>query len=150
MHRGLTAYDYTDEILSPPVKPHDDYHALADRAVFIHDGAIPHTSKVKQESLPNVTTGFLLWPAKCPDSITVKKVYSIILRHTKVINPLPKNAAELRTAHTLMSRSSHSCAHDDQWTALHTDFAPSSKIEVDMLIVIEWLNGFSKFSLFFS
>ena len=39
-------------------------------------------------------------------------------------------------------------AHNDHWTAFHSDIVPSSKIEVDIFIIIEYLDGFLKFSEF--
>ena len=44
IHRGLTIQDRTYEIL--PAKPYIDYHALADRAVFMQDS--PHKARIIQ------------------------------------------------------------------------------------------------------
>ena len=42
----------------------------------------------------------------------------------------------------------HFGAHDDHWTALRADFVSSSKIELDIFIIIEYLDGLLNFSLF--
>ena len=60
-----------------------------------------------------------------------------MLRRINGVNPLPKNAAELHAACTVDDRTSHGRAHNDQWTALHADLVPSSKLDVDILGIIE-------------
>ena len=60
-----------------------------------------------------------------------------MLKRINGVNPLPKSAAELHAACTVNDRTSHRRAHDDQWTALRADFVPSSKLEVDIFIIIE-------------
>ena len=39
IHGGLTAQKPTDDILRPHVEPHIDNHALANKGVFMQDGA---------------------------------------------------------------------------------------------------------------
>ena len=45
IHRGLTAQNYTDEILKLHVKPHIDNLTLADGTDFMQQGATSHTAR---------------------------------------------------------------------------------------------------------
>ena len=49
IHIGLTASNRTDEILRPHVKPHINYHALADRTVFMQNEGTIHTAMISHE-----------------------------------------------------------------------------------------------------
>ena len=148
IHRGLTAQNYSDEIVRLPVKPHIDYQALADGTALMQGGATSHTANISQEVLIDAAIGVLVWPAKNPVINTIKNVWSVMLRRISGMNPLPKIAAGLNAACTVNDRTSLRRAHDDHWTAVRADFVPSSKIGVDIFIIIEYLDGFLKFSLF--
>ena len=71
------------------------YHALADRAVFIHDGATPNVARISQKCLTNATTDVFLWLANIPDINVIENVWTIISRLNNNMNQLPQNAAEL-------------------------------------------------------
>ena len=87
--------NYTDEILRPRIKPPIDHHALADRAVFIHDGATLNVARISQKCLTNATTDVFLWLANIPDINVIENVWTIISRLNNNMNQLPQNAAEL-------------------------------------------------------
>ena len=50
---------------------------------------------------------------------------------------ITENAAELHAACTVNDRTSQRRAHDDQRTAFRAEFVPSSKLGVDIFIIIE-------------
>ena len=144
IHRGLTAQNCSDEIVRPPVKPHIDYQALADGTAFMQGGTTPHTANISQEVRADAAIRVLVWPAKNPDINIIKNVWSVMLRRINGMKPLPQNAARLHVACTVNGRTSLRRAHDDHWTAVRSDFVPSSKIEVDIFIIIEYLDWFLK------
>ena len=53
IHRGLIAHIYTDIILRRHGKPHNDCHALTDKAIFLQVGATPHAARKSQRCLTN-------------------------------------------------------------------------------------------------
>ena len=129
----------------PHVRPHIAFHALADWGAVMQDGATPHTARISHAFLTNATIGALLWSTKSPDISTIENAWSVILRRINSMDPLLRNAAELRAACTVNGWTSHWRAYDDYWSALHTEFAPSSKLKVDMVIIIQYCNnGFFK------
>ena len=100
----------------------------------MQDGA---TAMVSQKVLNKSAIDVLLWPAKSPDINVIKNVWSVMSRRINGMNPLPRNATELHAECTVNDRTSHRRAHYDQWTALHADLAPLSKLTVDLLIFID-------------
>ena len=98
IHGGLTAQKYTDDILRPHAEQRIDNHALANRAVFMQDGASPHTARVSQEFLVNAAIDVLLSSAKSIDISIIENIWSYISRRINCMNPLPRNDAELRAA----------------------------------------------------
>ena len=79
----------------------------------MQDGATPHTARISQAFLTNATIGVLLWPAKSPDINTTENAWSVISRRINSMDPLLRNAAELRAACTVNGRISHWRAYDD-------------------------------------
>ena len=53
----------------PHVEQHVDNHALADGAMFMQDGATPHTARIPREFLAIVAMDVLLWTTKAQISI---------------------------------------------------------------------------------
>ena len=64
------------------------------------------------------------------------------------VHPLPKNCSWASCSVHDEWQNIIRRAHDDQWTALHAYFVPSSKLEGDIFIIIEELGWFWTFALF--
>ena len=79
----------------------------------MEDGATPHTAMTSHAFLANATIGALLWSAKSPEINTIENVWSVISRRINSINPLLRNAAELRAACTVNGWTSHWRAYND-------------------------------------
>ena len=118
--RRLNAQKYTDHILGPHVEPHIDNHVLADRVVFMQDGASPHAARVIEGFLANEAIDVLLWPTKGPDIDIIESIWSFISRGINGMNPLPQNTTELHAAvHSEWQNVTH--ARIRRWPALHAD-----------------------------
>ena len=81
--------------------------------------------------------------AKSPCVNTIKKLWLFISRPIDFMHPFPRNSTELHAACTVNDRTSHRRTHDDQWTALHADFAPSSTWWTCWLSLNNWADFWS-------
>ena len=111
------------------VKPLIDYYALEGGAVFIQEGATPQTIRISQEVLYSAAIDVLLWPAKSPDIVFIKTVWSVILICVNGMNQFPTNSTELHAACEVNDRTSQRRTQYDQWAALHGNFALSSTFD---------------------
>ena len=93
IHGGITSQKYIDYILRPHVEPHIDNHVLADRAVFMQDGAY-------RQDKPRVSWQCGDWcPLVASKEINIiENIWSHISRRINARDPLPRTAAELRAA----------------------------------------------------
>ena len=65
---------YRDKILAERVEPHFDDHALADRPIFMHDGATSHTARISMAFLRQSVMEVLRWPSLSPDLNPIEHV----------------------------------------------------------------------------
>ena len=84
---NLNARSYRDEILAEQVEPPFDDHALADRPIFMHDGATPHTARISMAFLRQSAMEVLPWPSLSPDLNPIEHVWDYIRRHLNEMDP---------------------------------------------------------------
>ena len=133
--RRLTAQKYTDHILGPHVEPHIDNHVLADRGVFMQDGASPHAARISEGFLASAAIDVLLWPTKGPDISIIENIWSYISRRINGINPVPRNTAELRAAvHNEWQSVTHPRIRR-LVTSAARQFVPSWRLLMDISII---------------
>ena len=95
---NLNARRYRDEILAEQVEPHLDDHALADRPIFMHDGATPHTARISMTFLCQSPMETLPWPSLSPDLNPIEHVWGYIRRHLNEMDTRVQSLDELREA----------------------------------------------------
>ena len=95
---NLNARRYRDENLAEQVEPHFDDHALADRPIFMHDGATPHTARISMAFLCQSAMEVLPWPSLSPDLNPIEHVWDYIRRHLNEMDPHVQSWDELREA----------------------------------------------------
>ena len=95
---NLNARRYRAEILAKQVEPHFDDHALADRPIFMHDGAKPHTARISMALLRKSAMEVLPWPSLNPDLNPIEHVWDYIRQHLNEMDPRVQSLDELRKA----------------------------------------------------
>ena len=94
---NLNADRYCNEVLEPSVVPHFDGHALADRPIFMQDGASCHTARVSLSLLRRNEIEILDWPSKSPDQNPIEHIWDWIKREINSPEKNIRTLAELRT-----------------------------------------------------
>ena len=98
VNENLSARLYRDEILAEQVEPHFDDHALADRPIFMHDGATPHTARISMAFLRQSVMEVLPWASFSPDLNPIEHAWDYIRRHLNEMDPRVQSLDELREA----------------------------------------------------
>ena len=77
---NINARRYCNEVLNNQAVPHLNNHLLQDQAIFMHDGATPHTANVTKYLLRREAVDGLDWPSRSPDLNPIENVWDFIKR----------------------------------------------------------------------
>ena len=135
--RRPTAQKYTDHILGHHVEPHIDNHVLADSVVFMQECASAHAARISEGFFANAVIDVLLWPTKGPDINIIENIWSYLSRRINGMDPLHRNAAELRAAVHCEWQSVPHARIRRLVTSVARRFVPSWRLQMDISIINE-------------